>query len=73
MHNAQVICPNCGDTIALQATVEEWLQPEGWLFYGEPGKRWLRCQMPHAIHFVVATNGIKQHRLAYLQEAQEIE
>ena len=58
-----VICPNCGTRCASQATVSEWLQPEGWHFYGEAGNRGIKCQGKHFVHFRAG----EQNRIAWVK------
>lgn len=58
-------CPDCNTPSGMQATVDGWLIPDGWQFYGETGKRWLRCRGAWGVHFLAELPGGKlQHRLA---------
>ena len=62
-------CPKCQTMIHAQAIVDEFMQPDTWIFYGEKGKRVATCSGEllsyKFIHFAVqASNGISQ-RLAW--------
>lgn len=59
-----VICPDCGQRCAVQATVTKWLEPAGWDFYGQAGDRAIKCQGAHFVHFRAG----RQDRLAWCQE-----
>ncbi len=60
------VCPQCGAVCQMQATVEEFGNPEAWLFWGKAGARWIKCRMPHCVHFTVRLDGgALQHRIAY--------
>lgn len=53
----------------MSALVDAFGVPEGWDFWGEPGARWIACQVEQRgvryTHFKVALkNGRRQHRLA---------
>ena len=63
-----VICPDCGQRCAAQATVTKWLEPAEWDFYGQPGNRAIKCQGSHFVHFWVGTSNGKQDRIAWCQE-----
>lgn len=64
-------CPECQQMIHAQAVVDGFLEPSGWFFYGEKGKRVATCVGElldfQFIHFVVKmpNNGIS-HRLAWI-------
>lgn len=63
-----VICPECGQRCATQATVTKWLDPPEWDFYGKPGQRAIKCQGSHFVHFWVTVDGGKQNRIAWTEE-----
>lgn len=64
-------CPACGAVIHAQAAVETFMLPEGWIFYGEKGKRVKVCQdvfMGHPfIHFAVKLPNGVNNRLAWFE------
>lgn len=68
-------CPECGATITAQAIVDGFGQPAGWEFYGTEGNRWRKCSGQRDgyewIHFIVASNGRKTHRLAWIRPKGE--
>jgi hypothetical protein len=64
-------CPLCGATIQTQATVNEFLAPQGWTFYGRAGERWIKCRgetgaVPF-VHFITLVNGRQDNRLAWIK------
>ena len=59
-------CPECHREVDSSARSDCWMQPAGWEFYGEKGKRFIVCQGDRFdfVHFrVVLDNGRDQHRL----------
>ena len=68
-------CPSCGVAVSEQATVEEFGAPPGWMFYGQPGNRWLKCRgqsgVNEFVHFIVAINDRPYHRLAWIKPTPE--
>ena len=63
-----VVCPECGQRCATQATVTKWLDPPEWGFYGKQGERAIKCQGSHFVHFWVTVDGGKQNRIAWTEE-----
>jgi hypothetical protein len=66
------VCPNCGATLHAQAIVTSFNEPADWTsFYGEVGKRWVRCrgkvERASFTHFLVKANGRMTHRLAWYE------
>lgn len=66
-------CPNCGAAIEMHATVEAWLEPREWEFYGLSGQRWIKCRSRRNeydyIHFVAQVNGRRSNRIAWIRVA----
>ena len=65
-------CPTCGAILHAQAIVTAFNEPAEWTgFYGEVGRRWVRCrgkaQKASYTHFVVEANGRMTHRLAWYE------
>ncbi len=65
-------CPHCGQPANLTAIVDAFKEPEGWLFWGKQGERWIVCQAAGYVHFRVKLGRKDQHRLAIIRgQAQE--
>jgi hypothetical protein len=67
-------CPNCGAAIEMHATVDQWLQPHDWHFYGYTGQRWIRCRGRHNgyefVHFLAQVNRRGSNRIAWIRVAE---
>ena len=59
-------CPNCHAPVNSTALVEAFNAPDGWLFWGTPGQRWIVCQSAGFIHFRVTCGHRQQHRMAII-------
>ena len=57
-------CPTCRHELESTAIVAAFNDPPAWSFWGEPGARGIVCQGPGYVHFRVAVNGRRYHRLA---------
>ena len=64
-------CPNCRRFINNSAIVDAFNEPDGWLFWGKTGERWIVCKGDSYVHFRVNVNGRDHHRLAIVRSAAE--
>jgi hypothetical protein len=68
---ALLCCPNCGARVSTSAVVNEFLAPQGWIFYGRAGERWIKCQGESGaipfVHFITLVNGRQDNRLAWIK------
>ena len=69
-------CPTCGAAIEMHATVEAWLEPRDWHFYGYVGQRWVKCKGTHGdfafTHFMALVNRRQSHRIAWVKATTSV-